>query len=64
MDLTKLEIVEKLDLDDKKKISYFVGLLLSKSRYKKLRDEILSRRKEIEKKEIYSHEEIWDKLNV
>ena len=43
---------------------YFANLLLKQKKYQKLREEIEEREKEIERGEIFTHEEIWEKLNV
>jgi len=39
-------------------------LLLNQAKYKKLRDEILSRKDEIRHGEVFEHEEIWKELDV
>ena len=59
-----LKILEKLDKADQEKITYFLKLLLNKSKYKKLKEEISIRRDEIVKGEILNHDEIWNKLDV
>ena len=59
-----LEILKNLDPEDKEKILYFAKILLKQEKYQKLRKEIEERKKEIEKREIFTHEEIWKKLNV
>ena len=58
-----LNILTKLDVEDKEKIIYFANLLLKQKKYQKLRKEIEERKKEIERGEIFTHEEIWEKLN-
>ena len=64
MHLEEIEIINKLDQNDKEKVVYFIKLLLTKSKYDKLKKEISERREEIKNKEILTHDEIWDKLNV
>ena len=64
MNALDLKIIEKLDQVDQEKITYFLNLLLNKSKYKKLKEEISMRRDEIDKGEILNHDEIWNKLNV
>jgi len=59
-----LNILTKLDVEDKEKIIYFANLLLKQKKYQKLREEIEERKKEIERGEVFTHEEIWEKLNV
>jgi len=53
-----------LDKDDQEKLSYFLRLLLNKSKYKKLKDEINIRRDEINKGQILNHDEIWIRFYV
>ena len=64
MYIETLDTLEKLDKEDQEKIKYFVKLLLTKEKYKKLSKEISDRRKEITKGEVLSHNEIWEELNV
>ena len=64
MTTTDLKILEKLDQGDQEKIRYFLRLLLNKSKYNKLREEISIRRDEINKGETLTHEEIWHNLDV
>ena len=59
-----LNILTKLDAEDREKIMYFANLLLKQKKYQKLKEEIEEREKEIERGEILTHEEIWEKLNV
>jgi len=59
-----LNLLTKLDAEDREKIIYFANLLLKQKKYQKLREEIEERKKEIEKGEVFTHEEIWKKLNV
>lgn len=61
MSTLDLKVLEKLDKADQEKITYFLKLLLNKSKYKKLKDEISIRRDEIVKGEILNHDEIWNK---
>ncbi len=64
--MTQLEfdVIEKLDGNDKQKIEYFIKLLLKQSKYRKLRDQIKRRKREINKGEILTHDELWKSLNV
>ena len=62
--MKSLNILTKLDAEDREKIMYFANLLLKHKKYQKLRKEIEEREKEIERGEIFTHEEIWEKLNV
>ncbi len=64
MSTLDLKIIEKLDKADQEKISYFFNLLLNKSKYKKLKEEIAIRRDEIVKGQVLNHDEIWKKLDV
>jgi hypothetical protein len=56
--------ISRLDYEDKKKISYFANILLRKSKYKKMKNEITQARREITDGETVSHDAIWDSLNV
>lgn len=60
----EFNILERLDDDDKFKIRYFIQLLMQEEKYHKLKDEILSRRKEIEQSKTLTHEEIWANVDV
>ena len=62
--MENLDILSKLDPKDKEKIIYFAKILLRQEKYQKLKKEIEERKREIEKGEILTHEEIWNKLNV
>ena len=64
MSVSTVSILEKLDQEDKEKVSYFIRLLLNQSRYRLLKEEISSRREEIKSGETLTHDEIWDTLNV
>ena len=64
MNTLDLKILERLDKADREKITYFLRLLLNKSKYKKLREEISVRRDEIAKKETLKHDELWNNLDV
>ncbi len=59
-----MKVLEKLDKTDQEKIIYFLNLLLNKSKYKKLKEEISIRRDEIVKGETMTHNEIWNDLDV
>ncbi len=54
-----LDVINNLQKEDQKKISYFVNLLLKEDKYKKLRKEISLRKKEIKKRNVLTHDEIW-----
>jgi len=62
--MENLDILSKLNPEDKEKIIYFAKILLRQKKYQKLKKEIEERKKEIEKGEILTHEEIWNRLNV
>ncbi|MCI5138820.1 MAG: hypothetical protein D3922_10480 [Candidatus Electrothrix sp. AR1] len=64
MTVSEASIMERLDQEDKEKVSYFINLLLNKTKYQALKKEIAKRRKEIKTGESLSHEEIWGQLNV
>ncbi len=64
MTTLELEVINKLDRNDKQKIGYFVKLLVQQSKYRKLKAEIDSRRREVKKGLVYKHDEIWDSMNV
>ena len=64
MNTTELEILQKLDKNDQEKVMYFLKLLLNQAKYKKLKDEILSRKNEIKHREVFEHDEIWKELDV
>ncbi len=64
MSSSNTSIIEKLDENDRDKIEYFAKLLLNQSKYKKIKNEIEKRRKEIEKDEILSHDDFWKGMNA
>jgi hypothetical protein len=64
MAASSASILERLDQEDKEKVSYFIRLLLNKSKYQQLKKEIASRREEINSGETLSHENIWKQMNV
>lgn len=64
MALSEANIMERLDQEDKEKVSYFIRLLLNKSKYRALKKELAERRKEVKKGETLSHEEIWGQVDV
>ena len=64
MAVSTSNILEKLDKEDKEKVSYFVRLLLNQSKYRTLKEEISLRREEINQGEWLTHDEFWDTLNV
>jgi len=60
----KMEVLEKLDREDREKVAYFVTLLVNQAKYRSLKEEIEKRRREVERGEVLEHEEIWKQLNV
>ena len=64
MSILKMDIINRLEDDDKGKIEYFVNLLIHQSKYRVLKKEIQERRKEIQAGEIIKHNDIWNKMNV
>ena len=64
MTVTNMQIFEKLDPDDQKKVAYFLELLIEQSKYRKTKTEVAERRTEIQKGEVLTHEEIWNRMNV
>jgi hypothetical protein len=64
MGVAELDILERLDEKDQEMVKYFLRLLLSKTKYRKLREEIAARRKEVERGDALTHTEIWDQLDV
>ena len=59
-----LKIIDKLSKEDRDKVIYFAKILLKQARYRQLKEEIDSRKKEIENGDILTHDEIWNELNV
>ena len=64
MNTIDLELLQKLDKSDQEKVIYFLKLLLNQAKYRNLKSEILSRKNEIKRGEVFEHEEIWKKLDV
>ena len=64
MGTIKYDIIEKLEKNDQDKVNYFLQLLLNQNKYKKLNEEISLRRKEIKKKDVLTHDEMWNLLDV
>ncbi|RLD99213.1 MAG: hypothetical protein DRI92_02660 [Aquificota bacterium] len=60
----KMEVLEKLDREDREKVAYFVTLLVSQAKYRRLREEIEKRMREVERGEVLEHDEIWKQLNI
>ena len=58
------KIMDRLDQGDREKVIYFAGMLLRQKKYQKLRREIEERRREIERGEVLSHDEVWNSLDV
>lgn len=57
-------LIDKLDQNDRAKIAYFIKLLITQEKYRKIQEEITQRRKEILNGETLSHEEVWKELDV
>ena len=57
-------ILDNLDKEDTDKVSYFLNLLINQSKYKNFQNEISLRKEEIKNKEIISHKDIWNDLDV
>lgn len=64
MAASEIGIIERLDQEDKEKVSYFIRLLLNKSKYQLLKKELAERRKEVQAGETLPHEDIWKQMNV
>jgi len=64
MSASEIGIIDRLDQEDKEKVSYFIRLLLTKSKYQRLKKEVADRREEIASGGILSHEDIWKQMNV
>ena len=64
MAVSASSLLEKLDKEDKEKVSYFARLLLNQSKYQELKEEISIRREEINRGETLTHDDVWDTLNV
>ena len=64
MNSVRFDIFERLDKRDQEAVTYFLRLLLNKAKYRRLKEEIEQRRREIEKGDTLSHNEIWDQLDV
>ena len=57
-------LIDKLDHEDREKVSYFVKLLMRQSKYRRLQAEVSERRQEIKRGDTLTHKEIWEELNV
>jgi len=64
MAVSSASILERLDQEDKEKVSYFIRLLLNKSKYQQLKEVIADRRKEVQSGETLSYEDLWKQMNV
>ena len=64
MSKSTTQLLEKMDQEDQEKVSYFMSLLLSQSKYSALQKEISLRRKEIWQGKSLTHKEIWNELHV
>ncbi len=58
--MNTIEIINKLDKNDKKLLDFLALELLKKEKYQNLRIEIEKRREEIKKGNTLSHEEVWN----
>ena len=59
MNTTLLELESKLTSNDKILLERFAKLLLEKEKYKKVREDIEKRRKEVKEGKYLTHEEFW-----
>ena len=57
MSKSTTQLLEKMDQEDQEKVSYFMSLLLSQSKYSALQ-------KEIRQGKSLTHKEIWNELHV
>ena len=64
MSKSTTQLLEKMDQEDQEKVSYFMSLLLSQTKYSALQKEISLRRKEIRQGKSLTHKEIWNELHV
>ena len=64
MSKSTTQLLEKMNQEDQEKVSYFMSLLLSQSKYSALQKEISLRRKEIRQGKSLTHKEIWNELHV
>ncbi len=62
--MVEIDVIDQLDEDDKRKIAYFVDILIRQSKYRHLRDEIKKRRQEVKKGAVLRHDELWKQLDV
>lgn len=58
-----MDVIEKLDQEDKEKIAYFVNLLLQQTKYHHLKKKVEGRRKEIKQGQTLTHNQIWNQMN-
>ena len=64
MSYPELQVIHELEECDGWKIEYFVKLLIQQSKYRKLKEEIELRQQEIQQGQTWTHEEIWNAVNV
>jgi hypothetical protein len=64
MATTAMSIIEKLDQEDKEKVSYFIQLLFHQAKYQALKEEIAFRREEVLQGKTLTHEAIWETIHV
>ena len=64
MATTEMSLIEKLDREDREKVSYFIQLLMHQAKYQALKKEITLRREEIIQGETLTHEAIWETVHV
>ena len=56
---TGIQLLEKLDEQDREKAVYFLKLLLEQEKYRKTKVELRERREEVQRGDVLTHEEIW-----
>ena len=64
MNTVEMSAITKLDYEHKEKISYFATILLRKSKYKKMKEEIAQARLQISNSDTLSHNDTWNSVNV
>jgi mRNA-degrading endonuclease RelE of RelBE toxin-antitoxin system len=56
---TDIQLLEKLDEQDREKAVYFLKLLLEQEKYRKTKAELRERSEEIQRGDVLTNEEIW-----
>ncbi len=59
-----IDVLRRLDRDDREKMMYFLRLLLNQPKYAKLKEEVMRRREEVKRGDSLTHEEVWRRLDV